>query len=184
MEHVNGYQTLLDSVINDIEKEIKRRKEGNFTFNRACSEYDSCREKLTAYAENGPACERTCEFCEKFKYAIDRAKEYGEKLNIPWEEIIASWEEDRSYWYMNYYQESNQPPIGDKKTFVFESIEDMRSKIGDKFICPACKKVGNNPYECSCGWTSYGLFQTDLAFLYCKKERKSTKCFMPQKFSL
>ena len=135
-------------------------------------------------------CSNKCEYCQKFKWAIDRAKHYGEKLGIPWKEVMRSWDEDMNYWYMNYYQECNQPKIESNNVFVFESVEEMREKIGTEFICPCCKGVSTNPYECNsgvkikgnkiCDWKSYGLFQFGLAFIYCKKERKSTKCFMPK----
>lgn len=185
------YEKLLNAVIKDLEKEKEAVSKGHSTFGRGCKEYnDNCKQCLIDYAENGKECSNKCEFCHKFKWAIDRAKQYGEKLGIPWKEVVQSWEEDRNYWYMNYYQECNQPKIDSKNVFVFESAEEMREKVGTEFICPCCKGISTNPYECNsgiktkddkvCDWKSYGLFQFDLAFIYCKKERKSTKCFMPK----
>lgn len=184
------YEKLLDSVIHDLADEKARHDEGKHTFNRGCSMYnESCRQALINYAENGTPCPNECEFCQHFKWAIDRAKLYADKLQIPWKEIIQSWEEDRHYWYMNYYQECNQPKIESDNVFVFESAEEMRKQVGNKFMCPCCHGISTNPYECNsgkklarnktCNWTSYGLLQFDLAFIYCKAERKSTKCFMP-----
>lgn len=167
---MNGYEKLVEAVKKD------------------CVTYNNC------FNENGCDKEKTnCfhRYCNKFKWIIDRAKHYEEKLGIPWMEILNSWEEDRDYWYMNYYQDCNQPLIESSNVFVFESAEEMRKKVGDKFICPCCKGISTNPYECNsghkvdgkvCDWKSYGLFQFNLAFIYCKKERKSTKCFMPVAF--
>ena len=53
------------------------------------------------------------------KWAVDRAKHYSEKLGIPWEEILNSWESERNYWYMNYYQECRQPRIEGERVQSF-----------------------------------------------------------------
>ena len=66
-------------------------------------------------------------YCDKFKWVIDRAKHYGEKLGIPWEDILDSWESHRDYWYMNYYQECNQPTILSGNVRVFDTVEDLRA---------------------------------------------------------
>lgn len=185
------YEKLLNAVIGDLDEEKERVSKGYSTLDRGCKEYgETCKQYLIDYAENGKKCSNKCEYCQKFKWAIDRAKHYGEKLEIPWKEVMRSWDEDMNYWYMNYYQECNQPKIESNNVFVFESVEEMREKIGTEFICPCCKGVSTNPYECNsgvkikgnkiCDWKSYGLFQFGLAFIYCKKERKSTKCFMPK----
>ena len=55
-------------------------------------------------------------YCDKYKWVIDRAKYYAEKTGKPYEEIIEIWESNRTYWYMNYYQDCNQPLNGRKKT--------------------------------------------------------------------
>lgn len=178
---MGSYDKLVSSVVRDLQGKDSR----------GCKDFcDKCEKALSDYAENGTECGNSCEFCSKYKWAIDRAKHYGEKLGIPWKEVIQSWEEDRRYWYMNYYQECNQPLIDSKDVFVFESAEEMREKVGKEFVCPCCKGISTDPYECNsgvkmnngkpCDWKSYGLFQFDLAFIYCKKERKSTKCFMPK----
>lgn len=48
-------------------------------------------------------------YCDKYKWAMDRANHYAEKTGKSVEEIIEIWESDRSWWYMNYYQDGNQP---------------------------------------------------------------------------
>lgn len=122
-------------------------------------------------------------YCDKFKWVTDRAKSYGEATGLNWEEILDSWEEDRGYWYMNYYQDSNQPEIKGGKVRVFNTLEEFRNVIGDmKFRCPSCSKVTADPYECkSCGWKVYG-FLGDLGkgvFVYIKEKLKGENIFMP-----
>ena len=88
---------------------------------RNCNEKDSC----CCFNENGcdkkdnrigqygePGFKRCFHaYCDKFKWIIARAKHYEEKTGIPYLQIIESWESDRDYWYMNYYQDCNQPEI-------------------------------------------------------------------------
>lgn len=187
---MKSYEKLLNAVVNDLAEDNECRSKGISTLGRGCSEFsEQCKQNLIEYAENQTECSHKCEYCSKFKWVIDRAKHYGEKLGIPWKEVMQSWDEDMNYWYMNYYQECNQPKIEADNVFVFESVEEMRKKVGKEFICPCCKGISTDPYECdsgikvkgkTCDWKSYGLFQFNLAFIYCKKERKSTKCFIPK----
>lgn len=113
-------------------------------------------------------------YCDKFKWVIDRAKNYGKATNIPWEHILDKWEEDRNYWYMNYYQESKQPEMKENhKIRIFETKKDFWESVGDKgFRCPACKGISSDPWNCDsgekikgknsriCNWTAGGLFGT------------------------
>ena len=64
-------------------------------------------------------------YCDKYKWVIDRAKHYAEKTGKKYEEIIDIWESNRTYWYMNYYQDCNQPLNGRKKTDerIVETVE-------------------------------------------------------------
>lgn len=169
---------------------------------RDCNESRSCgcfnpegcnvpRASIGKYGEDGY---KHCfhEYCDKFKWAVDRAKHYGERLNLNWEDILTSWEQDRSYWYMNYYQDSEQPEIKGDKVRTFETVEEMLNKIGEKkFRCPACKGISTSPYRCNsgkeavkgkaCDWSVGGLFG-DLGegiFVYCKDKLKGETIFMP-----
>lgn len=177
------YGKLLEDVIKDLIKDEGR-----------CSGYTKeCDLLLKEYVEGVPLyCTHKCEYCVKFRWIIDRARHYSEKLNIPFEEILQSWEEDRDFWYMNYYQEANQPMIDSDNVFVFENIEELREKCGNEFICPCCNGISTDPYECNsgkmikrgdlekvCDWKAYGFLQFDLAYIYIKSKRKGTKCFMP-----
>lgn len=126
------------------------------------------------------------------KYLRSKLKEYSKALGISQEEILKSWEEDRSYSTINYYQECNQPSIKNDKTKVFETVEDMLKAIGKReFRCPSCGGISSSPYECNsglemakgkiCDWKVYGLFG-DLGkgvFVYCKDKLKGETIFMP-----
>ena len=48
-------------------------------------------------------------YCDKYKWVLERAQAYADKTGKTPEEVIAIWEKNRSYWYMNYYQEGKQP---------------------------------------------------------------------------
>jgi len=172
---VTGYEKLKLSVENDC-------NDGNKCFNpNGCDKH-------------GAKCFH--EYCDKFKWTIDRAKHYGEKLGLNWEDVLNSWEEKRNYWYMNYYQESNQPEIRDNVR-VFETTTEMLKNIGHReFRCPACGGVSTSPYKCDsgflmgrgrgkrkavCNWNVGGLFG-DMGkgvYVYCKDKLAGETIFMP-----
>ena len=153
---------------------------------------EECIDKLKEYAENRTDCGNKCEYCQKFKWVIDRAKQYGEKMAVDWKDVLKSWENDRSYWYLNYYQDSNQPEIKSDKVRIFDSVDEMLKSVSDKkFRCPACGGISTDPYECNsglkmskgkkCDWKVYGLFG-DLGkgvFVYCKDQLRGETMFMP-----
>ena len=101
-------------------------------------------------------------YCDKFKWINDRAKHYAESLNTTEEKVIQGWENERTYWYMNFYQDSKQPLIDNVK--VFETLEELEKSVSGKgFRCPKCSGISKDAYECSlggCDWKSYGLFGT------------------------
>lgn len=130
-------------------------------------------------------CGATClhRYCDQFKWIIDRAKSYGEALQIDWQKVLDGWEEDRNYGYLNYYQDSNQPEIKGEKVKVFDTLEDFWDAVGEfKFRCPSCGEVTTDPYEYkACGWKVYGLlrgFKEDV-FVYVKDKLKGERIFMP-----
>jgi hypothetical protein len=49
------------------------------------------------------------EFLHKFIWVIARAKHYAYKYERPIESILDHWEEKRTYWWLNFYQDCNQP---------------------------------------------------------------------------
>lgn len=130
-------------------------------------------------------------YCDKFKWVLDRAAHYAEKLGLDRDALLSSWEEDRSYWYMNYYQDCEQPKIESERIRVFNTVEELLASVGDAgFRCPACGGVTKSPYECKgntkadgkvCDWKVYGLLRglgKDV-FVFCKDKLKGERMFMP-----
>lgn len=60
------------------------------------------------------------EFHKQFRWVISRATYYAYHTGEPIHEILNRWEEDRTYWWLNYYQNSRQP-----KRFHSDSIKPM-----------------------------------------------------------
>lgn len=135
---------------------------------------------------------------EKLEFAVERAKHYEEKTGIPAGEMLTAWENARRYWYMNYYQNSNQPLIEGDTVRVFDTTEQMLESIGkDGFRCPNCNGVTTDPYECksglkvpllnsgekleTCNWKVYGLFRSlgKGVYVFVKSELKGEHIFMP-----
>lgn len=113
-------------------------------------------------------------YCDKFKWIIERAKHYSEKTKVPYLEILKVWEKERTYSYMNYYQDANFPLLDDNVK-IFETKEEARKAIGKKFRCSSCGGISTSPYQCNsgviktdikdgkrrkCNWKVYGLFGT------------------------
>ena len=175
-------ERLLNSVVDGLE--AKKDFPG-----RWCEHYtERCKAYLETYGDTNADCGHDCEYCRTYKWAINRAKHYEEKLGIPWQEVLKSWEDDRSYWFLSYYQDCNQPLIESDDVFVFENAAELRAKCGNQFICPNCGGISTDPYKCNsgkevkgkiCDWKAYGLLQFGLCFCYCKEERKGTRIFMP-----
>lgn len=183
MKELTGYEKLQAAVERDC----------NDRDSCGCFNPDGCNVKNASIGEYGEEGYRRCfhKYCDKFKWTVDRAKHYGEKLGLNWENVLASWEADREYWYMNYYQNCNQPEIKGDSVRIFETVEEMLQSIGEKkFRCPACGGVSTSPYECNsgiysheeiCDWKVYGLFG-DLGkgvFVYCKDKLKGETIFKP-----
>lgn len=126
------------------------------------------------------------DYLAKAEWIQDRTLHYAEKLDLDPEKILSKWEELRTYWYMNYYQDSNQPLLKYGKVKVFDNVEDFSNAIDRKqgFRCPSCGKVSMDPYECTqsdCNWKVYGLFK-DLGkgiYVFCKDEMYGNRIFMP-----
>ena len=89
------------------------------------------------------------DYCGKYKWTLERAKHYAEKTGKTVDEILEAWETDRTYWYMNYYQDANQPELNSDKIIPYEDwIADLKSKFGEDpkkwtFKCPSCGGTQN-----------------------------------------
>jgi len=49
------------------------------------------------------------EFLTQFRWVIGRAKHYAHHTGRSMESILNEWEENRAYWWLNYYQDCRQP---------------------------------------------------------------------------
>jgi hypothetical protein len=87
------------------------------------------------------------DYCGKYKWIMDRAKHYAEVCGSTVESVIEEWEKARTYWYMNYYQECNQPLIKGENIIMYDAwIAELTKRFGEdskqwKFKCPACGHV-------------------------------------------
>lgn len=87
------------------------------------------------------------DYCAKYKWVIERAKHYAEKTGKTVDEVMKIWETDRSYWYMNYYQECNQPLLNSESIINYEDwLSELKSRFGEDskkwaFKCPSCGNV-------------------------------------------
>ena len=124
-----GIESLREAVLRDT-------KGGNDCFNKNGCDHEFTRivpETTPGLINMGitTSCRRvskcTHKYCDKYKWVIERAKYYAEKTGKSFEEVIEIWERNRTYWYMNYYQESKQPLISIKPDD--ESLNKLRLKI-------------------------------------------------------
>ena len=184
-----GIETLIRAVERDLKKDLERVQRGTSTMGRGCAHYnEKCADNMRQYEKTVVLCGHKCEYCEKFKWVIDRAKHYAEKTGLSVKEVLESWEEHRSYWFLNYYQDCNQPELKGETVF-FASVEEWRKSVGDKgFRCPMCGGVSTDPCECNsglpmkngktCDWKTYGFIPSGIS-VYFVKERRNARIFKP-----
>ena len=106
-----------------------------------------CKNGDNCFSENGctkERCKCSHDYCGKYKWILDRASHYAEKSGKPVDEILEIWETSRNYWYMNYYQGSNQPLLNSEEIVNYDDwISDLNTKFGKdpkkwSFKCPHC----------------------------------------------
>lgn len=128
----------------------------------------------------------------KLSWIIERAEHYAEVTGLDASEILNAWERNRRYWYMNYYQDCNQPLLTSSKARLFENQEELMTSIGTSgFRCPMCHGISKSPYRCDtglemskgkiCDWCVGGLFK-DLGkgvFIFLKDKIQGETIFMP-----
>lgn len=128
----------------------------------------------------------------KLQWVLDRAKHYAEKTGLDAADILDAWEEGRTYWYMNYYQECEQPEIKANSVRVFDTEEAARESFeGKGFRCPRCGGVSKHPTACNsgkemepgkvCDWKAFGLFGAlgKGVFVFVKSELRGYNIFKP-----
>lgn len=135
---------------------------------------------------------------KKLKFAVERAKHYEERTGIPAAHMLNAWESRRDYWYMNYYQDANQPLITGGTVRVFDTVDDLFASMEKReFRCPNCKGVSSNPFACNsgiklplinsggkpetCNWKVYGLFGSlgQGVYVFIKDRLNGNHIFMP-----
>ena len=148
--------------------------------------YDSLVAEYEYCAQREP--DRAKGWKEKLDWALARADQYADYLGIDRDTVLAAWEERRDYWYVNYYQEANQPDLANRHVLTLAEWEDEgrrlygNDKLDWKFRCPACghiqtprefKAAGHSPHaayvDCAsrfgiggrstCKWTIGGLLK-------------------------
>lgn len=159
-----------------------------------CFDENGCNVKNRSIGTYGNPEYRSCfhDYCNKFKWVVDRAKEYATVTGLDWNDILDVWEEKRDYWYMNYYQDSNQPHLDKGNVYIFENVNEALKAFGETgFRCTACGGISSNPYECDCGekdkigkkcdWKSYGFFgcMGKGAYVFLKDKMLGQTIFMP-----
>ena len=86
----------------------------------------------------------------KLDWVLKRAEKYAALLGITRDEVLHLWESDRNEWWVNYYQECNQPDpenkIGMPVLLQSEWLAKGHRLYGPdmkqwKFVCPNCKKA-------------------------------------------
>lgn len=130
----------------------------------------------------------THDYCGKLKWVKERAEHYAQKTGMTPEQVLENWEKSRTYWYMNYYQENNQPLLESDNIIPYEKwISDLKERFGEDsknwaFKCPNCGNIQTaqdfidngaerhktfSYYSCigryvknkGCNWTLGGLLQ-------------------------
>lgn len=147
-------------------------------------------EKSGCFNETGcnkTGAENKCfhNYCDRYVWILERAKHYAKKTGIDYLAILEEWEENRNYWYMNYYQDCNQPKIQPSESQMLFSdwVKHGESLYGDDkhqwvFKCPSCGQeqkpadfiaidqqpntalsncIGRYKEKTGCDWTLGGL---------------------------
>jgi len=128
----------------------------------------SCKRDREKFNVNGGGRGDRCS--SKFRWVIDLVRHYEHHLKIPAADILDALERQRSYGYMNYYQEANFPRIT-KNVRVFDDEQAFYDSVGKMgFRCPACGGISRHPVRCTsgkemssgkiCNWSAGGLFGT------------------------
>lgn len=147
---------------------------------------------LLSYVERDEKfCKNSHDFRGKLDWIIARVRHYAEKTGLSPVEILSSWENMRGYWYMNFYQERNQPLLNSDKIRIFETIDEFQLSLGIKgFRCPICNGVSSSFQECNsgveiepgkkCDWKTYGLFSScDDIYIFIKKNMCGFRILKP-----
>ena len=87
------------------------------------------------------------DYCGKYNWVLERANHYSEKTGKTVDEVLKIWETDRTYWYMNYYQDCNQPLLNSESIINYEDwLTELKNRFGNDakkwaFKCPSCGNI-------------------------------------------
>lgn len=110
--------------------------------------YTSLKEALDYWVEREPG--RADEWKHKFEWALARAQQYADFCGTTRAKVLEAWERKRSYWYVNYYQECNQPDLTKTNGTPIVTLEQWtaegtrlfgKERLDWRFQCPQCKHV-------------------------------------------
>ena len=130
-------------------------------------------------------------FDEKIAWIGNMIRNYAEAFNMTTDEVVDIMEKDRDYWWPNYYQPCNFPPIDSKNLIgVFKTFEEFKSHSEQHwqgYRCPRCGTISPHPQEClhrhlkdgKCDWCSYGLFRTGKGVIILENGLKAIPIFDP-----
>jgi len=106
---------------------------------------------------------------EKVVFLCKRIPQYAKIMGKTELETLELFAKSRNCNYANYFQDANFPDLS--KVFVFDTIEDLKSKFPSKqYQCPSCGGISTDYQECNsgktidkkgkevCDWKVYGLF--------------------------
>lgn len=97
-----GYVSLKAAYIRDVQEAAKSQDKG----------YHPMRSKK--------------EFLEHFRWVIGRAEHYAHHKNTTIDVILNEWEDKRTYWWLNYYQNNRQPLLNRSSVCLPPSIKLLR----------------------------------------------------------
>jgi len=146
-------------------------------------------KKLLAAVQYDLSRSQAHDYQKKLDWVVSRANHYAEKTGLNSCDILNHWEQYRDYWYMNYYQDCNQPLMGEK-VLVFDTVAQIQEMAKQGFRCPSCNGISKSPSNCDtgikikkavCDWKAYGLFRTmgKGVHIFCKENFVLMEVFMP-----
>lgn len=113
------------------------------------SGYEILKNEVEADCDSRGGIWKSNAYWNQFNWVLNRANHYAEITGLSKSTFLNFWEEDRKYWYMNYYSEENQPSINSKMVKVFETESQMLESLGkSKFLCPNCNSYSTSPLFC------------------------------------
>lgn len=120
------------------------------------------------------------EFLRKYRWILRRADQYAKAFGSTRLEVLAAWESKRRYWYMNFYQECNQPEIkidGKMRVLKFgDWMNELKEKFGNdsaqwKFKCPSCGHI-----QCGADFEAIGQDRGNASFNCIGRHKKGVGC--------